>query len=415
MKKQALILQYIKVAFESIRAQLARAVMTILIISFGITALVGILTATDAIKASIEGNFSSLGANTISIQNRGMSLNIGQGGRAAANFPPITFDEVQAFLERYDYPEAISSISFAATQNAELRSAYAKTDPNVTVMGVDDQYLITSGLTITSGRNINPTDVTLGNAVLVIGSKVSNKLFPGREAVGEVIHLGGISYRVVGLIAEKGASVGFSGDNSILMPITRARAVYATASRSYSINIMALGSVHLEPATGSATAAMRAIRKLPPKEPDNFEITRSDSLAKSLFENIQYVTFAAIGIGVITLLGAAIALMNIMLVSVTERTREIGTRKAMGARKASILWQFLTEAIVICQIGGLLGVVVGIGMGNLLSLFLKTPFVIPWLWILLAGVMCLITGIASGIYPAVKAAALDPIEALRYE
>jgi putative ABC transport system permease protein len=415
MKGLPLILQYIRVAFDSIQSQMARAVLTILIIAFGITALVGILTATDAIKGSIEGNFSSLGANTISIQNRAMSLNIGQGGRLQAPFPPIKYEDAMAFIERYQFPHAISSVSFSATSSAELRSDYAKTDPNVSTMGVDVNYLQTAGMELAFGRNFSPADISLGNAVLIIGSKVASKLFPGRDPLGGVIYSRGMPYRVVGVIKEKGSSIGFSGDNSILMPISRARAIYATSKRSYSINVMALGSTHLEPAIGEATAAMRGIRKLAPIEPDNFEITRSDSLVKALFENIRYVTFAAVGIGLITLLGAAIALMNIMLVSVTERTREIGTRKAMGAQNRSILGQFLTEAIVICQLGGVLGVVLGISMGNLVSFFLGTPFIVPWIWIGLAGLMCLLTGVFSGFYPAMKAAALNPIDALRYE
>lgn len=408
----------IKVALTSIRGQLLRTILTVLIIAFGITALVGILTATDAIKQSLEGNFSILGANTITIQNRGGAITIGRGGQTPKKFPPILYDQAMAFKQQFDYPGGIVSISFNAAGAVELKSGSNKTDPNVAIVGADAAYLKTAGYEVRAGRNFNPAEILLGVGVAIIGDDVAKKLFPNigyDKILGKELSARGMRYKVIGILASKGSSAALSGDNQIFIPITKARSSYAGSNRSYAINIMAPQATDVAPISGAATGLLRNLRKLHPRDDDNFTVTKSESLSASLFENLRYVTMAAAGIGFITLLGAAIALMNIMLVSVTERTREIGTRKAMGAKRNSILWQFLTEAIVICQLGGLLGTVVGILMGNIVSLLLGSPFVIPWFWIVMAGVICFFVGVISGLYPAIKAAKLDPIEALRYE
>ena len=187
------------------------------------------------------------------------------------------------------------------------------------------------------------------------------------------------------------------------------------SNNSIAISVMAANNYEIESNIGSAIGKFRSIRRLKPKEQQNFDVTKSDSLAKSLMDNLKYVTSAATLIGFITLLGAAIALMNIMLVSVTERTKEIGTRKAIGATSKTIRQQFLMEAIVICQIGGILGIVLGILIGNITSYTMSTDFIIPWIWLISGVVLCLLVGLVSGIYPAIKASKLDPIEALRYE
>jgi putative ABC transport system permease protein len=410
-----LLLVNIKVALESIRGQLLRTVLTVLIIAFGIMALVGILTATDAIKSSIEGNFSDLGANTFAIQNRALNIQIGRGGQVPKKMPPITFDQARNFAGAFDYGGAIASISFSGAQAAEVKSASKKTDPNITIMGVDQHYLQTSGYELSAGRNFNEKDLENQTAVAILGQNVVTKLFGNTPPLGQVVVTRGVKYRVIGVLKEKGQSSAFSGDGNVLIPLTKGKSIYASPNRTYSINVMASSAEILDATIGEATAKMRQLRQLSPKEEDNFAMVKSDALAKSLIENIEYVTFAAAGIGFITLLGAAISLMNIMLVSVTERTREIGTRKAMGAKSNSILSQFLVEAIVICQLGGVFGILFGIGIGNIVSLFLSSPFIIPWFWMGMAVIICLFVGVVSGLYPAIKAASLDPIEALRYE
>jgi putative ABC transport system permease protein len=245
---------------------------------------------------------------------------------------------------------------------------------------------------------------------------VQKLLFSEEEnPLGRFIYIGSNRYRVIGVLKLKGASSGFGGDRSAIIPLTNARANYQRTSSTYAVNVLAPTAEALDGLIGEVTAIMRAIKKLKPDQPNNFEIIKSDSFAQILISNLRYVTLAATGIGLITLLGAAIALLNIMLVSVTERTREIGILKALGARKATIRQQFLTEAIVLTQMGGAAGILLGLAIGNLTAYLIGGTFTAPWQWILLAFVLCFVTGVLAGYYPANKAASLDPVEALRYE
>ncbi|NVK27141.1 MAG: ABC transporter permease [Flavobacteriia bacterium] len=414
------ILDNFRIAVDAMKTQRARAALTALIIGIGIMAMVTLLTVTSSFESLLAGNFTQLGANTFTIQSRGMRIQIGRSGNRPKQYPAITWDQANDFVERFGYKDAISSLSYVASGTAEIKFGNKKTDPNVQVWAGDEYYLETGGYAIAEGRGFNKQDILNSRPVAIIGQDVYKKLFDTdtegfQDAVDTLITISGERYRVIGVLDEKGSSSIFSGDRTVFVPITKARASIGSPSRGYSINVMAPTSELLDATIGEATSTMRAIRKLQPKEESNFNITRSDALSTILLENKEVVYIAAVVLSLITLLVAAINLMNIMLVSVTQRKREIGTRMAFGAKRYNIVVQFLTEAIIVSQLGGLLGVILGISAGNLAALALSTPFSIPWGWIIFALFLTFLTGIASGLYPAVKASRLDPIDALRYE
>ncbi len=408
--------QNIKIALQSIRSQLLRTILTSLIIAIGIMALVGILTAIDSIKETLTGNFALLGANTYAIRNRGPNIRIGNSGKRPKSFEKITYYQAMRFKEKMEAQQAdVVSVSYQATGIAEAKFQNKTTNPNIKVMAVDENYQTTGGYELDAGRNFSKVEIENAASVALIGQDVAELLFKEEEPLGKIIQVRSKRYRVIGVLASKGSSFGFGGDNIIWVPIQNARQSFGAANTSFTINIMALSAESLDGSIYESTALMRAIRKLKPQQEDNFAITKSDNLSQTLIENISKVTGAAVVIAGVTLLGAAIALMNIMLVSVTERTREIGIRKAIGAKSTTIRNQFLTEAIVICLLGGALGVVLGIGIGNLTSVLVGGSFIIPWLWMLVSALICIAVGLISGFYPAYKASSLDPIESLRYE
>lgn len=413
--KQTLFFENIRISLHSIRSHLLRTILTILIIAFGIMALVGILTATDSIKYYLTRNFSMMGANTFTIRNRTMQVHIGNQSNKQKLYEPILFKQATEFKEKFSFP-GHTSIFVYATGTATVKFGSNKTNPNIRVMGTDENYLFTSGDEIAKGRVFTPEEVIYGSSVCILGSELANTLFKNKEdPIGQIISIGPGKYRVIGVLKSKGSSAGFSGDRGCFLTLTNVRVYFPRPRMSFALNVMVRDQHLLDAAIGEATGLFRTIRQDPAGSDNTFEITKSDNVAKMLIENIRYVSFAATIIGLITLMGAAIGLMNIMLVSVTERTREIGIRKAIGATKRVIRNQFLVESIVIGQLGGIIGIILGILIGNIISLMIGSAFIIPWLWIFTGVVLCFIVALISGIIPAQKAANLDPIESLRYE
>jgi putative ABC transport system permease protein len=410
----SLVQENFKVSLTAVNTNRLRSILTILIITFGIMALVGILTAIDALKMSITENFSLMGANTFSIQSRGSNYQVMGKRVRKRNFEHISFQQAIDFRERYTFPSAVT-IRTAITGIATVKSDGEQTNPNIYVSGVSENMTITGGAEIDKGRMISVQDVADGSFVAVIGNDIVNALFKKNDPIDQYVTVGGSRYRVIGTFKYKGSGFGGGPDRTMAIPVTNARSVFSRPNQNFVIEVSPLYTESFDLAISEAEALFRQVRRLSPNNENDFNIERSDALINMMLDMIGYATIAAIIIGFITLLGAAVGLMNIMLVSVSERTREIGTRKAIGAKSSTIKQQFLFESIVIGQIGGLLGIFLGIIIGNIISVLIGTSFIIPWLWILLGVSLCFLVSIASGYIPAVRAAKLDPIEALRYE
>ena len=404
----------LKISLKAINSNRVRAILTMCIIAFGIMALVGILTAIDAIKSSITSQFTMMGANSFTITSRGMNIQIGNSKYRAKNFSRISFRQAIDFKENFTEPAWVS-IAYFATGMATVKYGNEETNPNITLRGVDENYLTVSGFEIGNGRNFSSEEVEGNRRLVLLGSEIAGDIFPsGVEPIGKEVTVAGLELQVAGVLKSKGASV-TSDDKICFIPVTTARQYFSRPEMNFSITVMPMNPVNPDVMPGEAEAVFRNVRNLSPKDESDFNVSKSDTILNMLLKNIRYVTLAATLIGIVTLFGAAVGLMNIMLVSVTERTREIGVRKAIGAKTSTIKYQFLFESIMIGQFGGIFGIILGILIGNAVSTMLRSSFVVPWIWILIGIFVCFIVGVVSGYAPAVKAANIDPIEALRYE
>ena len=404
----------VKVALQSVKGNKLRTFLTAIIIAIGITALVGILTSIEAIEGSLTNTFSSMGANSFTIRNRGIGIRIGGGGQRPKRYKSIDYRQATEFKSSFTFP-AMISVNVFASFGGTVKYGNEKTNPNISILGADENYMASAGYKLASGRNFSQSELEYGTSVVLIGDEIKTKLFPGTDPVNKTIHLGNNKFRIIGVFQAKGSSVGFGGDKVCVIPLLRAKQVMTIQNPSYTISVTGDDPAQMEAAIGEATSLFRNVRNLKVTDENNFEITKSDAIAQTFIDNLRYVRWGGIVIGTITLIGAAIALMNIMIVSVTERTREIGIRKAIGATPIVIRRQFLIEAIVICLMGGITGVFLGILIGNLLSMVMGGSFIMPWAWTILGLTLCIGVGLISGLYPAIKASKLDPVESLRYE
>lgn len=408
------LIENIKEGLRSVQANLLRSVLTALIVAIGITSLVGALTAVDGIDYKLTESLSSLGANSFEISSR-RYRNRQMAGVNERRHGPLQLNEVLKFIDRY---QVASSISLEADLSGavEVKHKSKKTNPNVEIYGVNENYLNVNALTINEGRNFISREIGSGSKVCIIGSKLASTLYEGAETkIGSEISFKGTQFRVIGVMAEKGQIAEENYDNMVLIPILVANQMAGGRGLGYKLTVGITDPSSVELAMGEATGLMRAIRHDRIGKEDSFLLERSDTLAE-LNELIGVIQIAGFGIGFVTLLGSSIALMNIMLVSVTERTREVGVRKALGATPLRIRQQFVIEAIVVCLLGGVAGILLGIFIGNLGAKAMGIEgFVMPWFWMAFGIAVCVFVGLLSGYYPAYKASKLDPIESLRFE
>lgn len=406
-----------KLALGSIRANLLRSMLTLMIIAVGITCLVGILTAIDSILFSMSNNFNKLGANSFNIKPLSETLNVTDKGKKKKNANPVNFNQAMSFKETYSYSTSKVSVDAFGSNNAEIKYASYKTNPNVRVVGIDENYINTSSYELESGRNFTASEVMSTGNKVILGSEIVDMLFSKKaeKAIGQIVIINSNRFLVVGTLKSKGSSTGGSNDRRVFITLYNAKTLYGYSDKNYNVTVSVANSSDLDNAISHAIGVMRNVRKLKIADSNDFEIQKSDGILNQLKSMTTSLRWGTIIIALLTLLGASIGLMNIMLVSVTERTREIGIRKALGATRRNIRFQFLIEAIIICLIGGIAGIFLGILMGFGVSLLVGGQFLIPWNWMALGFTMCIVVGLISGLIPAIKASRLDPIEALRYE
>lgn len=410
-------LENIKIALRSLKSNFLRTALTLMVIAVGITCLVGILTAIDSILFSMSDSFNRLGANSFNIRPLRENIRSRSGGRQTKRAEPLIYEQVEKFKNKYKFGSSKVSIESWCTSNAEIGFMDKTTNPTVVIRGIDENYFDVSSYALAAGRNFTATEVSSASSKCILGLDLVEQLFDGKpeRAINKVISINAARYKVIGVLESKGSSFDGDSDRRIFITITKAKQVFGFPDKNYNLLVSVSNPLEMDGAINAAYTPMRNIRGLTAAEKNDFEVRKSDSILNTLKDFTLNLRIGTIAIALMTLLGASIGLMNIMLVTVTERTREIGVSKALGAKRKNILIQFLTEAVVITQIGGIVGVLLGIIVGNSVSILVGSAFLIPWKWIFLAFFVCLFVGVISGLYPALKASRLDPIESLRYE
>jgi putative ABC transport system permease protein len=417
-------------AFRTVKGNTLRTALTVAIIAFGIMALIGIITAIKAMNQKFTESFSSMGANAFTIRFKERNIRIGGGGNRDLTVTKkgkkekksnlgklITKDEAEYFAGHYSFPGAVTSISVFGSGSSIISFADKKTSPNVMMFGGDEKYLDLNGYTLLSGRNLTLQEVRNGQNVCIVGYDVAKKFFneSADKAVGKTIRINNLPYLVLGVLESRGSTFGFSRDNMVIIGYRNLAKNFLGNNSTYVLAVKVGDINHMNEAMGEAEALFRGIRKNSITEESNFVLDKSDSMVERAMNSLGFLTISATVIGLITLIGAAIGLMNIMLVSVAERTKEVGLIKAIGGKSAVVKKQFLLEAVIISVLGALFGIILGILVGNSFAIVLSTGFVVPWGWVLYGILICSAVGLLAGLYPAIKAGRLNPIEALRYE
>ena len=417
-------------SYNTIKSNRLRTAITVIIVALGIMALIAIITAVEAVNQSLTKSFSTMGANAFSLRFKERNIRFGGGSnrgdakktsrnsiaKASSEGKIITFDEARAFKQRYNFPATVG-IALSGPNGIIVNTDTKKTNPDVRVTGGDENYLALNGYDLSYGRDFSAMDVETGTSVCIIGNTIAQKLYGENagKAIDKIINVSNNKYRVIGILKDKGSSAFSNADKVVITTYNNIRRIFGSENKSYNVAVMVNDIKLMDVAIGEAKGSFRPIRKLDIKEDDNFYIDKSDSIAQSLMKNLEFLKYATLAIALITLIGAAIGLMNIMLVAVNERTKEIGLIKSLGGKSAEIRAQFLWESILISLMGAVVGIIAGILFGNIVALLLKTGFVVPWAWVIAGVVVCSLVGLVAGLYPAYKASKLDPIVALRYE
>lgn len=402
----------IREALSALRANKLRSALTLLGMVIGVFAVIAAVTAVDVIDLYFKDSLQIFGPSTFSVERYAVQMG---GGERERYHPPITYGQVQR-LEDQVSADLTVSVQEGFDYNVAVRGAQRKTNPNVNLYGTDEAFLGNFGYEMQEGRPLARPDVENARPVALLGATVADELFPTSSPVGKEVSVGRVRLRVVGVLAEKGSFLGYDPDTRVFAPITYMMSTYGGGGRSMgSVSVRAPSSDQMAAAQEEVRQHMRVIRQVGPGEPDTFSMETNDSVRSTLDQFTSMLTIGGALVGLISLLAAGVGIMNIMLVSVTERTREIGIRKAVGAKWRDVLGQFLLEAIVLCQIGGLIGILLGGLGGNATALYFDIAPSFPWVWALIAvgGVTTL--AVVFGGYPAYKAARLDPIDSLRYE
>ena len=402
----------IRMALLALKTNKLRSILTILGVTIGVFSVIGVMTALSVIQTSIEGGLSFLGSNIFQFAKYPV-MNSSDPDVKYANRRNIVLEEARTF-ERLMEGQA-NAIALKVFDGGKPVSYGRVKLQGRQIVGTNQHFLTANAYTLGYGRNLAAEDVDLARSVTVVGTEIQKKLFPNESPIGKWIKVNERPYQIVGVLAEKGSSFGQSQDDLVMVPITRFFGDFGRANRTINIAIQSTSQATYNSTLDKAIGAMRAARGLKLGEDNDFEIYSNDTLVSAFAQVAGTIRVGAFVVSVIALLAAGIGIMNIMLVSVTERTREIGVRKAIGARRNDIVRQFLLEAVFLSEIGGLAGILFGVVGGNGIAIWLDIAMVFPWGWALTGLIVCSLIGTGFGWYPAFKAARLDPIEALRYE
>jgi putative ABC transport system permease protein len=404
--------ELLSMALGALSANKLRSALTLLGMVIGVFAIIVSVTAVEVIASSVTNTFESFGATTFQVE-RTWDMQVAGGRRSFQAAPNLTYEQAERLRERAQLPAGISpAVSEWAVR---YRSPAVSTEQSKQLIGSNEDWTANNAYTLAEGRSITADDVRFARPVAVLGADLADELFPNETALGKDVSVDRGRVRVVGVFAEKGSTMGGNQDDLALVPITTLFQMYGRPNRDIDIDVRAASMQAMQQTQDEVIGALRVIRGVRPGEDNNFRIESSqDDMAE--FQGVSNgVTLGGVGIGLLTLLAAGIGIMNIMLVTVAERTREIGLRKSLGAKRRDVLRQFLVEAVILCQIGGVIGVVAGILVGNSVAIFFDMPFAVPWVWVAVAVLGVTFFALTFGVYPAWKAARLDPIEALRRE